>query len=114
MTRACTVLAALLLAATVGCSAVPGHTGTAPESAQSFSPLARVVVGMSAAQAEAIAGTPVSKEQKGDHGRREVWHYADGCLILRDARVAFNFPVTQPPGGSSPGGRDSGGGLDGP
>jgi hypothetical protein len=53
---------------------------------------------MSAAQAEAIAGTPVSKEQKGDEGRREVWHYADGVLILRDARVAFSFPVTEPPG----------------
>ena len=82
------VLAALALAAAVGCSAGPQPVARA-ESPR----FAQVKVGMSASEVVSLAGEPASKERT-DDGGTEVWYYEDGVLILREACVAFRYPAS--------------------
>ncbi len=50
-----------------------------------------VSVGMTAAEAEAMAGAPLQRSaDPAGEGQLEVWYYEGGVLILENSRVKFS------------------------
>jgi hypothetical protein len=82
--------AIFLMLVAAGCASTPaGPDG----GAASGGSLGRLRTGMTAGEARAAAGEPVSIEEQDCTTRQTVWRYADGGVaILRDGRIAFHYP----------------------
>jgi hypothetical protein len=92
--KSCVPAAAVTIVAllAIGCSSAPGQAGQGAAQGGALS-VAGLRPGMTAQEARAAAGEPVSIEQQDCATGQTVWRFADGGVaILRDGRIAFHYP----------------------